>query len=96
MNQAESCNGTIGVTVERQLKRQVLALLFLECAIAKNMKDRRDRMKLHYDAVGRIFLEDWDPIGVDDVPEAQGEYDSYVPGVCELLTPCTLSVKDCE
>ena len=54
------------------------------------MKDRRDRMRLHYDAVGRILLKDWDPIGVNDVPEPQNEYDSYVPGLCGLLihVPC--------
>ena len=28
---------------------------------------------------------DWDPIGVNDCPEAQDEYDSYVGGVCSLL-----------
>jgi hypothetical protein len=34
----------------------------------------------------RIALwRDWDPIGVNDTPEAQDEYDSYVGGVCSLL-----------
>ncbi len=28
---------------------------------------------------------DWDPIGVNESPEAQDEYDSYVSGVCSLL-----------
>ena len=28
---------------------------------------------------------DWDPIGVNDFPEADDEYDSYVGGVCSLL-----------
>jgi hypothetical protein len=36
-------------------------------------------------AIGRILLQDWDPIGVRDVPEAQDEYDSYVGGVYGLL-----------
>jgi hypothetical protein len=35
--------------------------------------------------VKRILLEEWDPIGVADVPEAQDEYDAYVPGVHRLL-----------
>ena len=30
-------------------------------------------------------MRDWDPIGINDVPEAQDEYDSYVGGVYRLL-----------
>lgn len=34
----------------------------------------------------RVTLwQDWDPIGVNDWPEAHDEYDSYVGGVCSLL-----------
>jgi hypothetical protein len=36
-------------------------------------------------AIAKILLEDWDPIGVHDVTEAQDEYDSYVSGVYRLL-----------
>jgi len=32
------------------------------------------------------FLEECDPIGVRDVPEAQDEYDAYVTAVFKLLT----------
>ena len=32
-----------------------------------------------------VLLRDWDPIGVSDIPEAQGEYDSYVGQVYRLL-----------
>lgn len=32
-----------------------------------------------------VLWEDWDPIGVNDCPEAHDEYDSYVGGVCALL-----------
>ena len=28
----------------------------------------------------------WDPIGIKDEPHAQGEYDSYIGGVFDLLT----------
>ena len=35
--------------------------------------------------VHRILLEKWDPIGVNESPEAQDEYDSYIPGVIALL-----------
>jgi len=31
------------------------------------------------------LLIDWDPIGVNEYPGAQDEYDSYVDGVCNLL-----------
>lgn len=32
-----------------------------------------------------ILLKEWDPIGIKDIPEAQDEYNSYVPLICELL-----------
>ena len=36
--------------------------------------------------VAKILIRDWDPIGVSDVPEAQDEYDGYVPEFVALLT----------
>jgi hypothetical protein len=30
-------------------------------------------------------MAEWDPIGVDGIPEAADEYDSYIAGVYELL-----------
>jgi hypothetical protein len=30
-------------------------------------------------------MEEWDPIGVKDMPEAEDEYDSYIGGMFELL-----------
>jgi hypothetical protein len=35
--------------------------------------------------IGRILLEQWDPIGVRDEPAARDEYDGYVYGVFRLL-----------
>ena len=35
--------------------------------------------------VRESLWRDWDPIGVNDCPEAHDEYDSYVGGVCSLL-----------
>jgi hypothetical protein len=32
-----------------------------------------------------VLLRDWDPIGVQDEPAAQDEYDSYIGGVYHLL-----------
>lgn len=37
------------------------------------------------ESIRDILLRDWDPIGINDVPEAQDEYDSYVGGVYRLL-----------
>ncbi len=34
--------------------------------------------------VDRILYEVWDPIGINDAPEARDEYSSYVPRVVEL------------
>ena len=45
----------------------------------------RDKYKALVPIVHRILLEHWDPIGVNEAPEAQDEYDSYVPGVIALL-----------
>lgn len=30
-------------------------------------------------AIRIILMKEWDPIGVNDIPEAQSEYDSYIP-----------------
>ena len=30
-------------------------------------------------------MAEWDPIGINDVPEAADEYDSYIGGVYDLL-----------
>jgi len=49
------------------------------------MPDYRDRTKHYHNAIKQILLQDWDPIGVNDVPEAQDEYDSYVWGVYSRL-----------
>ena len=38
-----------------------------------------------YDAISEFLQTHWDPIGVKDEPQAQGEYDGYVGGVYRLL-----------
>ena len=35
--------------------------------------------------IQRVLMEEWDRIGVSDIPEAADEYDSYIGGVYELL-----------
>jgi hypothetical protein len=32
-----------------------------------------------------VLMDDWDPIGVNDVPEAADEYDGYIGGIYVLL-----------
>lgn len=49
------------------------------------MSDYLDRAKRYHYAIKQILLEEWDPIGVKDFPEAQDEYDSYVSDVYHRL-----------
>jgi len=49
------------------------------------MTSNSDKAKQIYLAIQKALIEEWDPIGVRDVPEAQGEYDSYVPMLYDLL-----------
>ena len=42
-----------------------------------------DQMEL-YNRIDEILWEDWDPIGVNDVPEARDEYSSYLPHIFRL------------
>jgi hypothetical protein len=37
------------------------------------------------DKVRLILLNEWDPIGIQDEPGAQDEYDSYVSLICEMI-----------
>jgi hypothetical protein len=35
--------------------------------------------------VGKILLNDWDPIGVRGIPQARDEYDQYVAPVARMI-----------
>ena len=50
----------------------------METASSVFVKDKKWR-KPYYEAIRRVLLKEWDPIDIADVPEAQGEYDSYIP-----------------
>ena len=39
------------------------------------------------DGLAKILMKHWDPIGVADSSEAEGEYETYVPHVGQLLRP---------
>jgi len=47
--------------------------------------DAHERAKRYQEAVGRILLEEWDPIGIADTPEAADEYGTYAMAVTSLL-----------
>jgi hypothetical protein len=44
-----------------------------------------DRAKRYHAAIKVALLHEWDPIGVREDPDAQHEYDSYVPAIYKLL-----------
>lgn len=35
--------------------------------------------------IQKILLKEWDPIGVQDIPEAQDEYDAYISSIYEII-----------
>lgn len=35
--------------------------------------------------IQKILLKEWDPIGIQDIPEAQDEYDSYISSIYKLI-----------
>jgi hypothetical protein len=45
-------------------------------------KEKSREIRSH---IRRVLMEEWDPIGVSDIPEAADEYDGYIGGVYELL-----------
>jgi hypothetical protein len=48
--------------------------------------DRRDkRAREIHNSIREVLIRDWDPIHVEDIPEAQNEYDAYVGGVYHVL-----------
>ena len=44
-----------------------------------------DRAKKYHNAIRKILMDDWDPIGVKGIPEAIDEYDSYISKIYKLL-----------
>lgn len=47
--------------------------------------NRNKRVKEIMTSIGQILHNDWDPIGVRGVPEAQNEYESYIGEVYRLI-----------
>lgn len=46
---------------------------------------RPDQSQRLHNLIGRILLDEWDPIGIGDFPDAQEVYDAHVDGVYRLL-----------
>jgi hypothetical protein len=57
------------------------------------VSERLDRARSYHEAIREVLLREWDPIGVNDIPEAQDEYDSYVGQVYALLIRRTPASK---
>ncbi len=49
-------------------------------ALMNDEDSRRIRLQIR-----RVLLDEWDPIGIKDEPNAQDEYDGYIPRIYELL-----------
>lgn len=43
------------------------------------------RMAIVTDCVRKVLIDDWDPLGVQGIPEATDEYDDYIAGIHQIL-----------
>ena len=46
-----------------------------------------------FESVRQVLLQDWDPIGVRNVPQAQDEYDIYANSIATMLAT-SISISD--
>lgn len=49
------------------------------------MSKHLDRARRYHEAIRRILLLEWDPIGIVDQPDAQDEYDDYIHEIHGML-----------
>ncbi len=49
------------------------------------MSEAARRARTLHQKIKDVLLKEWDPIGVQAIPEAQDEYDGYVPKVYSML-----------
>jgi hypothetical protein len=54
------------------------------CHDSQMSKELQRAQGLHR-SIKDVLLNEWDPIGVAAIPEAQDEYDAYVPTIYRLL-----------
>jgi hypothetical protein len=48
--------------------------------------EARERARALNDQIKDVLLKEWDPIGIQAIPEAQDEYDGYVPRIHSMLS----------
>jgi len=44
-----------------------------------------DRARALHAAIKDLLLKEWDPIGIQGIPDAQDEYDAYVSAIYSML-----------
>ena len=49
------------------------------------MLDYNEKARKIHQEIHKVLLGEWDPIGVRDIPEANDEYDSYIPTIYKML-----------
>ena len=49
------------------------------------MSEAPERAHVLFQQIKSVLLFEWDPIGVQAIPEAQDEYDGYVPTLLSML-----------
>lgn len=49
------------------------------------MSEPAERARRLHQQIKDLLLREWDPIGVQAIPEAQDEYDGYVPTLHSML-----------
>jgi hypothetical protein len=49
------------------------------------MSEAAERARALHQNIKDVLLKEWDPIGVQAIPEAQDEYDGYVSAVYSML-----------
>ncbi len=49
------------------------------------MSEAAERARALHQQIKDVLLTEWDPVGVQAIPEAQDEYDSYIPTIHSML-----------
>jgi hypothetical protein len=74
---------SIGMKFEIKESETVIGKGFVTI-INQDIISRLIRSKL-YNWIDKVIWEDWDPIGVNEFPEARDEYYSYLPEILRLI-----------
>ena len=62
-----------------------VALLQSKSLDGAKLRPQRWQVVTIQDSIRRVLIDEWDPIGVRGVPEAVGEYDSYIGHIYQIL-----------